>query len=399
MSSAWPRHATEVVPWRPLGRAGRRADRELREVEVAIPPRIAGRPVPVDAPLLASAEEATAAIARLDSRGAGVLAPLALVLLRTESVASSKIERIEASTVDYLRAEHGIRSNDAAVAMVAGTRAVDVLLRSLGPDGRIGLDAILEAHAVLVGDDPMEQPGQLRTVQNWIGGSDFSPIDALYVPPSPERLPAAIADLLDFVDGRHAPALVQAAVAHAQFESIHPFVDGNGRIGRGLVNVVLRSRGITTEVVVPIASALVAHRDRYFDALTAYRRGDIEPIVSRFVGAAQVAAGEASESAVRLSAAIDEMHEQVGARRGSAAARLLEVLPAMPVVTADDVVRLADVSASNAYGAIERLVDAGVLRPLTDRKRDQIWGTVAIIEEVERLGNRIARRAVAEGTP
>ena len=131
-------------------------------------------------------------------------------------------------------------------------------------------------------DDALESAaaGELRTVQNWIGGSDFSPRGALYIPPPPETVPGYMDDLVTFADRSDMPALLQAAIAHAQFESIHPFTDGNGRIGRALINTILRRRGATTRVVVPLASALVARRENYFDALGSYRSGDLAPLAA-----------------------------------------------------------------------------------------------------------------------
>lgn len=393
-SSPWPPHGTAARPWRPSGRGGTRADRELRSIETSLPPAIADRPVPVTAELAGRIEAATVRVTRLDLSHGSVLEPLGMLLLRTESVASSKIERISASLDDYARAEHGSRANDAATEMVAGTAATVSLIAAVRPGGRLSLRSILRSHRTLMADRPEERPGTLRAVQNWIGGSDHSPRDAWYVPPPPDVVPGAMDDLVRFANRDDVPALAIAAIAHAQFESIHPFVDGNGRVGRALVNAVLRRRGATTSVVVPVASALVAHRDRYFDALTAYRSGDVHAIVSAFAVATEIAASESVATAARLASVPDEWRASLGrVRAGSAVAVALARLPAHPVVTADDIERWAGVSSSNAYAAVDRLVAASVLRPLTDRKRGQVWGASAILDEVDALGHRIARAA------
>ncbi len=132
------------------------------------------------------------------------------------------------------------------------------------------------------------------------GFAGVAPRGALYVPPPPDTVDAYLADLNTFVNRDDLPALVQAAIAHAQFESIHPFTDGNGRIGRALINTVLRRRGATTGVVIPMASSLVAHRERYFDALNAYRLGQVRPLLTSFAQAARAAAAESRITAVRL---------------------------------------------------------------------------------------------------
>lgn len=166
--------------------------------------------------------------------GGNDLEALGLLLLRTESVASSKIEAVEASVDDYARALHGVRANSSAVSMVAATTALDVMIHGVAHTGRIELTALTSAHESLMRDEPGEAAfaGRLRDMQNWIGGSDHSPRGAFYVPPPPETVPGYLDDLVAFANRDDLPALVQAAIAHAQFESIHLFTEGNGRIGR-----------------------------------------------------------------------------------------------------------------------------------------------------------------------
>jgi len=219
------------------------------------------------------------------------------------------------------------------------------------------------------------QPQVSRTVQNWIGGSDFSPRGALCIPPPPETVPGYMDDLVTFADRSDMPALLQAAIAHAQFESIHPFTDGNGRIGRALINTILRRRGATTRVVVPLASALVARRENYFDALGSYRSGDLAPLAGIFVRSTRIAAAESRITAQRLHEIPGQWQELTGpVRRGSAAAKILALLPGVPILSSDDAVELIDAPRSSVFDAIGRLRDAGVLRALTDRRRNQIWG-------------------------
>jgi Fic family protein len=227
-------------------------------------------------------------------------------------------------------------------------------------------------------------------VQNWIGGSDHSPRGAMYVPPPADTVAPYLADLVAFANRDDMSALAQAAVAHAQFESIHPFTDGNGRIGRALVNAVLRRRGATSHVVVPLASSLVAHRDRYFDALTAYRSGDPRPIISSFARAATIAAAESRVTAGRLAGAPREMLDLIGgARSGSATAKILDLLASAPVLSASELSDATGASDTSLYDALERLRAAGVIRPLTNRKRNQVWGAALILDELEDLSVRI----------
>lgn len=395
--SIWPAHVREVVPWKQAQRQGTKDDRMLTSVEVWLPPMIADRDIELRSDLVTAMSDAVREITVLDTTHAGDLQALSSMLLRTESVASSKIEHVEASMIDYAKALHGSKANSSAVSMVAATTALETMISnvSLDPKGQaqdITMETLTVAHEALMRDDTMESAyaGRVRDMQNWIGGSDYSPRGALYVPPPPTTVERYMADLVAFSNRDDIPVLAQAAIAHAQFESIHPFTDGNGRIGRALVNTILRRRGATTKVVVPIASALVAQRQRYFDLLGKYRDGAPAPIIAAFAGASRIAARESQTTAKNLAEIPQQWATQVGrVRAGSATHELLGRITASPVITADDAVRTMDAGESAVYRAIDRLADAGVLVPLTDRKRDQVWGAVAILDEIEDLSTRI----------
>ena len=394
--SDWPPHRFEVRPWRQATRGGTREDRTLSAVQVALPPHVAGLSPLISARLAAELEAAMSEITALDRSSGTDLAALGMLLLRTESVASSKIEAVEASLDDYARALHGSRANASAVSMVAATDALELMVGQMSRRGALDLETILQAHAALMRDDPREAAyaGRCRDMQNWVGGSDFSPRGALFVPPPPEEVEAYLRDLLVFANRDDIPVLAQAAVVHAQFESIHPFTDGNGRVGRALINSVLRLRGATTSVVVPLASALVAHRDGYFDLLGAYRSGDLAPLIGSFAQGARIAAAESRVTAGRLASVPQQWRDALGpVRRGSAVAKLLDLLPANPVLSADQALAAVDSPQSSVYAALARLRDAGVLRPLVERKREQVWGAGLVLDELDDLGVRIAAAA------
>ena len=389
----WPAAAHETRPWRQTVRGGTRADRTYSEVIVTLPPMLADRDVPLTASQAADAEEATREIAALDSSSGDVLHALGVLLLRTESVASSKIERVEASLEDFARALHGVKTNSSAVSVVAATRALSIMIDRVTSSSRLDLSHITDAHAALMADDPDEHTyaGRLRDMQNWVGGSNYSPRNAIFVPPPPDTVEDYMSDLVTFTNRDDMPALVQAAIAHAQFETIHPFTDGSGRIGRALINSILRRRGAATHVVVPLATALVAHRDRYFDLLTDYRDGKLEHLLTSFAASTRIAAAESRVSAERLGAIPQEWAVLTGTlRSNSAAARLLPILLDHPILSADDAVDYLGAAPSRTCSAIDRLHKAGVLRPLTDRTRNQIWGAAAVLGELDDLSVRVA---------
>jgi Fic family protein len=387
-SSAAPRvppHEYETLPW--ASRTGRRP--EIDTYEASIPPRIADLDLSVSGSLLTATRSAAVDVGVLEQRFAHQVATLEPFLLRTEAIASSRIEE-ELTTVDQLaRAQHGIRAPRTA-RTVKG--AIDGLTLLVDRAARgIALDDVLAAHRPLMADDPEEKwhAGTVRTVQNWIGGSNRSPRGAVHVPPAPGRLPTLMADLIDFLRRTDLDPVLQAAVAHAQFESIHPFTDGNGRVGRSLINAIWRYRGMTTQMAVPVASAIVADRERYFALVNDYRSGAVEPFVAYLADATARATREATVSAERLLALPSAWREMVHPRSDSAAAELLDLLPRHPVVDATDVARLTGASTARAYAAIERLEEAGVLRRITESRRDMTWAAGDVLDEADLMVDRL----------
>lgn len=392
-------HGRNIMPWRQSVRGGTAEDRRLDRIEVWLPPRIADVDLPMTSRLAAEMEEALGAVKVLDNEHGAHLTSLSTLLLRAESVASSKIEHEEASMDDFARALHGNRSNHSATMMVASAEALADLIDSVAEGRDVDLTRITRAHAILMSEDPTERPyaGKIRDMQNWIGGSDYSPRGALYVPPPPGSVAGYLDDMIRFANRTDLPVLLQAAVLHAQFESIHPFTDGNGRIGRALVNTVLRRRGATTRIVVPLASALVARRDDYFDHLGSYRHGDAGPLVGAFTRASHIAADESRVTSRRIVEMPQRWREAAGGpRTGSAAARIIETLPESPIFSAEEIEARVGGATSSIYAAIERLHDAEVIRPLTQRTKNQVWGASDLLDELDDLSMRIGARAREE---
>ena len=389
-----PAAHSETRPWRQEFRGGTIDDRKFAEVTVSVPARISTVDLALPTELATLSETAVRAISRLDAEHSHTLIPLSYLLLRSESIASSKIEAEEAPIDDFVRALHGAKSNSSATAMAAATGALDLLT-----SGAISADSVSRAHRLLLEDDVGEAhlAGRHRPMQNWIGGSDHSPRGALYVPPPPETVPPLMDDLLAFAHRDDIPAIAQAAIAHSQFEAIHPFTDGNGRIGRALAAGILQARAVTTGITVPLAAALVEIRERYFGALNSYHSGDAGPVISLWCRSSVIAAEEAQLTAHRLAALPTEWRQLTGhPRENSSAERILTYLAADPVFTIDDIEDSLGLSSTSASRAVSVLVDAGILRGLTDRKRNQIWGAGDVLAELEDLNLRIGARARSE---
>ncbi|SEF16303.1 Fic family protein [Jiangella alba] len=314
------------------------------------------------------------------------LSGIARFLLRSEAIASSRIEGIASSPQQVALAELGqsesVRGVSEQARLVANN--MTIVRRStteLVEADQLTVDGIVDLHASLLPDQPRHHG--LRTVQNWIGGSDWNPIGADFVPPAHERVPDLMADLVDYLNGAaHAP-LIQAAVVHAQFETIHPFTDGNGRVGRALIHTVLARRGATQQAVLPISLVLATLRDRYIAGLGAYRHEAgagsaaastaVNHWLEMFVHASAIAVEQSSslrnrinelrtEWEARLSSHRSSIGLRAAPRTDSAVARLLQQLPEAPVVTATTLTRILDVSFPAATAALEELRQAGILR-------------------------------------
>jgi Fic family protein len=201
-----------------------------------------------------------------------------------------------------------------------------------------------------------------------------------------------MADLLVFAHRQDLDPLIQATLVHAQFESIHPFTDGNGRIGRALINAVLRFRGVTSRTIVPLASALVANTDRYFAALGSYRQGDLAPLLKDFVTGSRIAAEETQVTAGKLVNLPEVWHERVTAREGSASRRLIDVLLDVQTLTSQWVEKELELTPRSALGGIDELEEAGIVTEITGRKRNRVWVVTEVMAELEELNRRIGAR-------
>lgn len=150
----------------------------------------------------------------------------------------------------------------------------------------LNLDAVLTMHRALLEKSNPLIVGRWRNEQVWIGGGSISPHNASFIPPHQDRVPEFMDDVMKFVRRSDLPVIAQVAIAHAQFETIHPFPDGNGRTGRALVQGMLRAGGVTKNVTVPVSAGLLGDTKGYFNALNAYRNGDVRPIIETMAEAA-----------------------------------------------------------------------------------------------------------------
>lgn len=388
----------ETLPWEsgrslvPTSRAQRARIRPT--YEAAVPARIASLAVQVEPAALAAADDARAEISRFDAELSTMLpgaeiAPLAAVLLRSESASSSQIENITARAKALALAELGAARFGSNAELVAGN--VDAMNRALDLDEGVTPGSILAIHAALMRGQEYAAPGAFRSEQVWIGGSAASPHGAAFVPPHHSRVAAAIDDLCAFAARSDVPLLAQAAIAHAQFETIHPFNDGNGRSGRAIVHAILKQAGATTRATVPVSAGLLTDTGSYFAALTAYREGDPGPIVTRFAEAAFAAIGNGRQLAADLLDVHARWSEAITARRTAAVWRLLPQLLSQPAVTSTRVRQLTGLSQPAADSVIDQLRRTGVLSKAAGSRRYVIWVATDVTDALDAFAERARR--------
>jgi Fic family protein len=317
-------------------------------------------------------------------------------LLRTESIASSKIEGMQLGVRELARAEGRSETGDhrvssTALEVLANINAMELAVQETSAVERFSLSEINAIHLQLMQSSANRHvAGQVRTSQNWIGGNDYNPCGADFVPPPPDHVGSLMSDLCDAINDDTLPPLVQAALVHAQFETIHPFGDGNGRTGRALIHVVLRRRGVAPHYVPPISVLLAKKKDRYIAGLTAFRDDQISTWIEQF---AAVAAGSAhlATAYIRLVQKLDtdwrtRLAESPGApRAGAAAWSVIGLLPAHPIITAPVAAAVIGRSKPQIYQAIEQLVAAGVLTPLSVSRRNQSWEAAGLLDLLAEL--------------
>jgi Fic family protein len=247
-------------------------------------------------------------------------------------------------------------------------------------------------HRALMASEPAHvRPGELRREQNWIGGRLDSPLDARYVPPPPEDVPSLTADLVGFMNRTDLPGVAQAAIAHAQFETIHPFVDGNGRVGRCLIHALLRRRGIAPRFVPPVSIVLAARANAYVDGLVGFRTGRISEWCASFAAACEHAATRSIERSAAIAALRIRWVERAGRpRRDSAAARIIDLLPAQPITSAATVRAAIGSSHQRAIDGLKVLAEAKIVRQITEGGYDRQYAADELFALVDEYEERIA---------
>jgi Fic family protein len=386
-----------------------RRDRRSCDYDAYLPDPLVDRHFALDGDVAADIADAEAAITRLNAEAMALVDTegLARILLRAESVASSRIEGLEIGARRLLRAEavrslHEPSSDVTATEVLGNIDAMLYGVEQIGPGDEISVDLLLEIHRRLLAGGSLElYGGNFRQVQNWIGGSDYNPCSADYVAPPHDLVPDLMEDLCAFCNTADLPAVAQAAVAHAQFETIHPFVDGNGRTGRAIIHLVLRRRGLAPRVLPPVSLVLATLARDYVGGLTATRYvgspssadaiAGVNTWLATFAGACVRSVADATTFESRAVALEQEWRERLDRiRANSASDLLLHRLPGAPVLTAESAATLIGRTFKPANDAIQRLVQAGILHQITIGRRNRAYEAPEIIEAFTDLERQLA---------
>jgi Fic family protein len=377
------------TPERDYG-VGRR-HRRTQQIECFVPDPVADWDPSLTAGLAATLAEADAAVRDLNEEVPHLasLEALSRQLLRQESVGSSRIEGLVMGQKRLARAEAGVGRDEAALQIVGNVRAMEsAIILSSEPRG-FQLDDLLEIHRCLLHVTRDEHlGGVVRKEQNWVGGSAFSPAGAEFIPPPEDEVPVLLNDLVAFINRDDLPVAMQAAIAHAQFETIHPFIDGNGRVGRALIHVILRRRGLAGSVVPPVSLVLATRAKEYIGGLEEYRFGQLSEWLVFFAISMISGARKARGLAARVELLYEDWLSRLGNPRSDASSRrVASQLPAEPIITVARAAAVAGVSTTAAENAVRALEAAGILKPLSAKKWGRLWeaqDVFRVLDEFER---------------
>lgn len=353
----------------------------------------------VPAGLAADVDEATVALARFDDHARSrlgsespTLGPMSSILLRTESASSSQIENLTVGARQLALADLDQSTSDNARTVIGNVRAMEAALQL---SDRLDHDAILTMQHVLISAHrgSAAQTGRYRDSLVWVGSSAVSPIGASHIAPQAEHVPGAMNDLIAFMRRSDVPALLQAALAHAQFETIHPFTDGNGRTGRAVVHALLRAKRVVSNTTVPLSAGLLKQTPQYFDALTAYQQGEAAPIAERFVEAALFASASGSRLVDDVYAETETARDKLtGLRKNASAWSVIPHLVAHPVLDARFLMRHLGLNEVTAQRALAQLLERGVLEERSGFKRNRVYQHSGILRVLDAYAQQLHRQ-------
>ena len=398
------------IRWEARHEGVSRLDRAGGAYNAYLPDALGGWDMQIPADVAADIADAEAAVRGLNEGGIEhvSLEGLARFLLRAESVGSSRIEGLSAASRRLAKAEAALAlggdpADRIAVEILGNIAAMESAIRLATEEKSFSLEGLLTVHRTLMERSSTPQfGGEIRTEQNWIGGSSYNPCSASFVPPPPQYLEELLTDLLEYINGDVHSPLVQAAIAHAQFETLHPFVDGNGRTGRALIHVILRRRGLAQRFVPPISLILATWSNDYVAGLMQFRHLAEHDSHERsqaavswirtFASATRRACLDAERYCSEINQMTEAWRESIGGVRANSSTDLLiGILPGAPVITVESASQLINRSKARTTDAVNALVEGGVLKQRNvGRKRNRIFEASNVLDLFTALERALA---------
>ncbi|MGI6216810.1 MAG: Fic family protein [Coriobacteriales bacterium] len=399
--------------WMSEGLGRTRRERQSGAYHYYLPTKLSDLKVALDPDVVGDIGRAEQAVANLSSqvKSLGNTKGLARLLLRAEAVSSSYIEGLEVGTRRLLRAEMHAGGkadfpyDETAVEIMGNVHAMEDALEEAESEKCVTRETFLKIHRTLCKGTRIEKLGGIvRDRQNWVGGNSYNPLDAEYIPPAPEHIDALLDDLAVYCNDTVVSPVLQAAIAHAQFESIHPFIDGNGRTGRALIHLILRRRGLAPNLVPPVSLVMATRSKDYVRGLTAFRSDDSDEFektqeglnewVSFFAGSCAEACEEALDFERSTAELQGKWRVTLGkVRANSALDLLLGEMTGMPVFTIDTASKAIGRSFSSTSDAIERCVEKGIVKQIGNNRRYRSFEAPEVIDEFNIFERRLASPA------
>lgn len=392
----WPRVTFETCEWKRdpdelafVPKSRRR--KILPTYESAIPASIADQSPDLPDALTRRMSEIESLLARFDQNQTARDYNLPALILRSESSSSSQIERLTSSVRNVALAELSGKA-PANARLIAGN--VAAMRTAISQSGPIDVKSICGVHDTLMAGTG-EAMG-LRDEQVWIGGTPYSPHGATFVPPHPSRLNSCLDDLVRFSSREDMHPIAKAALFHAQFETIHPFTDGNGRTGRALLHRILADEEVLRHTSLPISAGLLHNVNTYMEALNVYRDGRIEEIIACLTDALELAVVVGTKMASRVDEVLDSWRTTNTDRSDSASHRLTALLVEQPVINTSYMAQRLDISERAARRLISEARERGILTKVGNAQRGAFYQAsdlISILEEASAVQG--IRRMVA----
>lgn len=388
--------------------AGPRRSRVPVRIRAYVPARLVGRRFSLSEHATTALSDAESAVVAAQAHAERVgVSTIAVQLMRSEAVASSQMEGVttpghRALARALVRADgsDGAVLTGPATATIANVRAVrSAYERAAASEGPMTVADLTRTHAMVAQADRWlaQHAGQIRTAQNWIGEDPQTPAGADFVPPPARMLDGLLEDLCAFCSRDDLSPMLRAAVAHAQFETLHPFADGNGRAGRVLIGELLCRGELAGAVVPPTSLVLFGQRDRYVAELTAWRFSPDGP--DRWVSFLSEAVEAAARASQELANDVAELKKRwqgmSGHRRSDSSARaLIDHLPGTPILSVETAAGLVGRSYETGRAAVAALEEDGVLAQVTLGRRNRAWECVGLFALADELERRLSGGAV-----